>query len=298
MNSLIENKDISEQACGTNFAYVLRDNADFLPTEYKVLQSQRSGCFVKCMKMLYNGKSMLYYMPEGKPLSAMLAALDADRFLTIVAHLFASIIEVQGNGFLRCQNIDLSFEKIYVDAATYQVSLVYLPLAKRLHTDDAGFENTIRTELVKLIDQIPALASEKTRQLSADLSDGTLSLREVYGRIKETRGEHRPEAVTAGSELRLLALNAPSRVELQVTKDAFVIGKKADRCDGVISFNKMISRCHCRIDKAGAGYTITDLESANGTYVNRVRLCPNQPHPIGNGDTVRLANSDFRVIVE
>ena len=90
-------------------------------------------------------------------------------------------------------------------------------------------------------------------------------------------------------------MGAPTRVEIDITKDSFVIGKNASSVDGVISFNKMISRVHCRIDCRKGNYTITDLQSANGTYVNRVRLQPNQPQPIKNGDVIRLANSDFQV---
>ena len=55
MNRLLENSLLQEIACGTNFAYVLSDNGMFLPTEYKVLQSQANSNFVKCMKMLSNG---------------------------------------------------------------------------------------------------------------------------------------------------------------------------------------------------------------------------------------------------
>ena len=76
-----------------------------------------------------------------------------------------------------------------------------------------------------------------------------------------------------------------------------MIGKKAELCDGIIGFNQMISRSHCRINRVGGRYTVTDLQSANGTYVNKVKLQPNVPHPIQNGDVVRMANSDFRVSI-
>ena len=49
MNRLLENGQLQEMSCGSNFAYVLNNNGLFLPTEYKVLQSQSSGGFVKCM---------------------------------------------------------------------------------------------------------------------------------------------------------------------------------------------------------------------------------------------------------
>lgn len=307
MNVLIENKVISEMECGSNFAYILNDNSAFLSTEYKVLQSQANSCFVKCMKMMFNGKLQLFYLTKGlKPFASMIPTMDSESFLTIMASLFSDIIDVNHNGFLSCRNIDIAFEHIYVDPATYKVSLVYLPLNKHLYDDSASFENKIRTDLVKLISDVSTLSTPKTMQFSVDLSDGTLSVEDLYARIKgksiennqanEGRGDPVRNKTKLGL-LRLIAMNAPTRVEIAVTKDAFVIGKKAELCDGVIGFNKMISRSHCRINRRGSQYTITDLQSANGTYVNRVRLQPNQSYPIKNGDIVRLANSDFQISI-
>ena len=154
--------------------------------------------------------------------------------------------------------------------------------------------------MVKLISGIAALTSSKTMQLSADLSNGTYSIEDICAHIKGKTiprgGQPEPyrEAEQTGL-LRIVAMNAPTHVEIAVTKDDFVIGKKAELCDGVIGFNKMISRSHCKFNQCGNRYTVTDLQSANGTYVNKVRLQPNQPFPIKDGDIVRLANSDFQV---
>lgn len=307
MNALIEKNYIKEMECGSNFSYILSDNSTFLSTEYKVLQSQANSCFVKCMKMMYNGKVQLYYLTKGlKSFASMIPSLDADNFLTIVSNLLSDFIDVKHNGFLSCQNIDISFERIYVDPATHKVSLVYLPLNKRIYDDNSSFENEIRTGLVKLISGVSTLSTPKTMQFSADLSNGTLSIEDLYARIKggkSTGGQsHIGQTDMGGGRagsglLRIIAMNAPTRVEIAVTKDEFIIGKKAELCDGVIDFNKMISRSHCRINKKGSQYTITDLQSANGTYVNKVKLQPNQPHPINNGDVIRLANSDFQVSI-
>ena len=308
MNTLIENNYIKEMECGSNFSYVLSDNSTFLSTEYKVLQSQANSCFVKCMKMMYNGMVQLYYLTKGlKSFASMIPNLDAENFLTIVANLLSDIIDVKHNGFLSCQNIDIAFERIYVDPTTHKVSLVYLPLSKRIYDDNSSFENEIRTGLVKLISGVSTLSSPKTMQFSADLSNGTLSMEDLFVRVKGGKivsggQSHVGQTDVGGGKassglLRIIAMNAPTRVEIAVTKDEFVIGKKAELCDGVIDFNKMISRSHCRINKRGSQYTITDLQSANGTYVNKVRLQPNQPHTINNGDVIRLANSDFQVSI-
>lgn len=294
--------------CGSNFAYILSDNNAFLSTEYKVLQSQASSCFVKCMKMAYNGSVQLYYLTKGlKSFASMIPTLDADSFLTIVSNLLSDIIEVKHNGFLSCQNIDISFERIYVDPATHKVSLVYLPLSLHIYDDNSSFENEIRTGLIKLISGVSTLSTSKTMQFSADLSNGTLSVENLYARIKGGRNTNNGqshidqtdvnERKQSSGLLRIIAMNAPTRIEITVTKDSFIIGKKAELCDGVIDFNKMISRSHCRINRKGNQYTITDLQSANGTYVNKIRLQPNQPYPINNGDIIRLANSDFQVSI-
>lgn len=301
MNRLLENGHILEMACGTNFSYILRDNSAFLSTEYKVLQSQANSNFVKCMKMLYNGKIQLFYHTMNlKPFSSMIPALDADSFMIITANLISDIIDVKQNGFLSCQNIDVSFDKIFVDPSTYKVSLVYVPISKRAYDDDSTVENEIRTGLVKLISTVSAISSTKTIQFAADLSNGMLTMEDLRSRIKghtpsTKKSETRTDKNNAGCVLRLVAMNAPTRVEIEVTKDSFVLGKNASSVDGVISFNRMISRVHCRIDRHGGKFTITDLQSANGTYVNRVKLQPNQPQPIKNGDVIRLANSDFQV---
>lgn len=306
MNRLLENGQLQEMSCGSNFAYVLNNNGLFLPTEYKVLQSQSSGGFVKCMKMQYNGHVQLYYMVNNlKPLSNMLPSMDSDSFLVVVTNLFTDIIETRSNGFLSCQNVELSFDKVFVDPSTLKVSLIYLPLSVHLFDDYATYESQLRSNLVKLINGISTLSSARTMRLASDLSNGMLSLDDLYSRLKggvvDPAPTPKPDPVpgkkTTDGKLRIVAMNAPTRVEIEVTKDSFVLGKNASMVDGALSFNKMISRVHCRINKNGTQYTITDLQSANGTFVNRVRLQPNQPHPIKNGDIIRLANSDFQIVI-
>ena len=87
--------------------------------------------------------------------------------------------------------------------------------------------------------------------------------------------------------MRLVAVNTPLPFELKVNRDEFTIGRKESQVDGLISFNKMIGRVHCKVNYIKG--------SANGTYVNKVRITPNEPCRIENGDIVRLANSEFRV---
>lgn len=316
MNTLIEKRKISEMTCGSNFSYILEDHQMFSSTEYKVLQSRSDSCFVKCMKMQMNGFIQLYYLTSDfKPLSALLPSLDPDSFLVVVSNMLSDIIEVKQNGFLSCQNIDISFDRIYVDPSTLKISLNYIPLVKTIYSDYSVFENELRSSLIRTISDIANISSNKTKQFSNDLANGMLSLEELHSHIKggvwrersadipRTQTRMTASASAASSvamdrrhgKMTIVAMNAPERVEIVINKDSFVIGKKAGMCDAVISFNKMISRAHCRIDHQGNQYVIVDLHSANGTFVNRQRIQPDRPVPIKNGDVIRLANSDFQV---
>lgn len=306
MNALLENHIIEELNCGDNFSYLLNDESQFLLTDYKVLQSQSNGGFVKCMKMLHNGKIQFYYLSGGyKPFSAILPTINIESFLIIVANLFSNIVEVKNNGFLSCQNIDISFDKIFVDTSTLKVYLVYIPIRKKAYVDYPAFENELRTSLVKLINSLPNLSSDKVMQFSMDLTNGTYSLEDLYHRIKGVAPKQKPMAMPRYNQprpapnnmMRIVAMNAPMPFEIIVNKPEFIIGKNPSQVDGAITFNKAISRVHCKIAQSGGQFFIIDLGSVNGTYVNRVKLMPNQAHPINNGDIIRLANSDFQISV-
>ena len=301
MGASADDTMFTEMKCGTNFAYILNDNSRFLTTEYKVLQSQTGGSFLRSMKMSYNGKTELYYMTDGcKTFDALAPVLDADRFLTAAGNLLDAVGEVKNNGFLVCRNLDIRFDKIYVELSTYKIRLVYLPAAQPFFRDDGEFENELRAGLVKMIDDRADRELPSLRRLAADLADNMLSLEETAVRLRggeirrSSGGAEIPEL--AGTSVHLAAMSAP-HMEIKVTKDPFVIGKKAAAVDGAVTFNPMISRVHCRICQAGGGYTVTDLKSSNGTFINNVRLTPEQAYPLKNGDILRLANTDFQVVI-
>ena len=309
MNTLIENNLIEEIAYGTNFAYVLNEECTFLPTEYKVLHAQRDNGFLKCLKTFYNGKVQLFYLTETNvSLKSMLFRLNPDSLLTLVSSLLVTIIDVKNNGFLSCMNIDLSYEHIFVDPKTLKVSLAYIPVGQHLFSDYASFENKLRISLIKLISEIQQLSSPDTTQLKNDLQNGSLSIEDIAadfgGRtsVNHERDQRRTaqnvktnHKSAARASMKLISLNPSARVEIAVTKPEFVIGKKASAVDGVVSFNKMISRIHCKITQRQSDFFIEDLQSVNGTYVNGKRLTSHTPTLIKNGDMVSLANSDFQV---
>lgn len=59
-----------------------------------------------------------------------------------------------------------------------------------------------------------------------------------------------------------------------------------------------VSRNHCKLEFAENQMTVTDLDSANGTYVSGVRLEPNQPYTLKKGEELTLGRLPIQFIAE
>lgn len=308
MNELIQQGAITELSGSQNAQYILNDKSTFALTEFKVLRSQTKN-FIKCAKVTYNGKiKLLYFTASFKSFRNMLSSLDEDAFLTVIANVLNAIIEIKNNGFLSCTNLDLSFDKIFVDQSTFEIKFIYLPV-NNPNTDTASFENELRSEFIKLISTIPAFSSEKMKRVSGYLSNGSMSLNQLYGSVcseikgrssassgtRKNTGSDKGSAGGAQKPLRFVSVNSPAKINFNITTPEFVIGKNPSQVNGVITFNNAISRVHCRITYQNNMYSITDLGSANGTFINGSRIVAHRPYQIKNGDMIRLANSDFRI---
>jgi hypothetical protein len=56
-----------------------------------------------------------------------------------------------------------------------------------------------------------------------------------------------------------------------------------------------VSRIHAEITYENAGYYIQDLESRNGTWVNKTKLLPGQKLPISHRDSLRIGHFMIQV---
>lgn len=92
----------------------------------------------------------------------------------------------------------------------------------------------------------------------------------------------------------LRGINTPYCAMYLVDKPSFVIGKD-DNCDAIAYFSNEISHQHARIDWCNDHWTITDLNSTNGTYLNGRRLTPNKGYPLHIGDRFKLSSFSFAV---
>ncbi len=324
VEELLRSGAITELPGASNVAYVLNDSRLFLLTGYKVLKSQEKNIFVRCTRLLYNGKTKLYYFTSGyKSLNHLLPSLNEDSFLIFAANLLSAVIEIKNNGFLSCENLVLSMDRIYVNPSTLTVSLIYLPLT--FNTGDVTLiENQLRSRMIKLIRTTPFLMTRRMQQVCQELASSELSLENVYQELcgqkpispleaKSSGKEEKKQGQASGTEpapeldqdaarklklqpeMLFQSLNAPTPICFKINKPEFIIGKLVSAVDGPLTFSNAISRIHCKIIYDQGAYYIVDLGSVNGTYVNKARLVKDSPCLLKDQDRVRLAKFDFSV---
>lgn len=98
---------------------------------------------------------------------------------------------------------------------------------------------------------------------------------------------------TAKVSARLvLPPGAANVTELQIEKDEISIGRGKD-CDIVLD-DKKASRKHAIIRRSGVNFSIKDLDSANGTYVNDEKVAERD---LSGDDILKIGNVEFRFLV-
>lgn len=108
----------------------------------------------------------------------------------------------------------------------------------------------------------------------------------------------REDGVPAGAELAtsakpVMALVRAADGATYTLPDAPVVLGRSQTCDITIAGNSALSRRHARLDPVGL--TLTDLGSANGTFVGGVRLAPQACVPLAVGATFTLADEGFHI---
>jgi hypothetical protein len=96
----------------------------------------------------------------------------------------------------------------------------------------------------------------------------------------------------SGSSFRLIVRRGPQPNQIyDLSKGVITIGR--DITNDIVINDPEVSRHHLRLTQGGGGFTIEDLGSTNGTFVNGQRLTGARPlshgDMVGLGETVTLA---------
>lgn len=90
----------------------------------------------------------------------------------------------------------------------------------------------------------------------------------------------------------LTDINSPAKSFRAPLNQAIVIGRKADKCDIALDYEKSVSAKHCEISVSGGKFYVTDLQSSNGTFLNGSKVLTKTE--IFSGNTLRLGKLEMR----
>ena len=129
--------------------------------------------------------------------------------------------------------------------------------------------------------------------------EGALFCEECGAKL-EALNELQETAVERHAERLVLASPDGSTLDIPV-KEEVVIGREDPISEvfpdldltGFGGMEKGVSRKHAVIHRSGADYTVEDMGSTNGTYVNRKKVQPNVPQAIKPGDELRFGKLSF-----
>lgn len=315
MEAFLPNSGLKEVSSLGNVAYLLENENDFSATEYKILQSQEDCRFIECIQLKYNGKIKLFYMSSKySPLFENLSSLEEKTFLSMISNLLFSLVRAKENGFLNVSKVLLERDKIFVDKTNHQVWLIYLPLVSTDFQDKAESDG-VRKGVLRILEAWGGDNSKHVNQIAEALENADLQLEEIYrlsvdlqkGDNKQGTALHKKNKTMERFSsflqkepqpiLTLQSTDIEKVAALHIDKSEYIIGKNPNAVDGVIEFNNAVSRIHCKIIYKNKKYYVVDMNSANGTFVNAKRLAPNKPEVIVNGDLLKLANSEFLILI-
>ena len=137
----------------------------------------------------------------------------------------------------------------------------------------------------------------KCKECQMENIEGALFCEECGAKLEE-----KPELVeTAAAQL---VLASPDGGTLEIPEKTEVVIGREDPISDVFpdvdltdlgGMEKGVSRRHAVIHHSGADYTVEDMGSTNGTYVNKKRIQPHAPQAIKPGDEVRFGKLSLSV---
>ena len=101
--------------------------------------------------------------------------------------------------------------------------------------------------------------------------------------------------LTGGVDSRVPALNVLSGPlegrEYRLTNELYMIGRDPE--SDIVIDQREVSRKHAKIVRMASEYLLTDLTSANGVYVNNLKL---ERHVLAHGDVFQIGSCVFQFV--
>lgn len=321
MSVFVDGSYVSLVDHGENFGYLLNENDSFASVDFRVLQGRNDDRFAKAIKLLHNGKIEIFYdVRDYVPFTSQMRLLRTDTIIQFVCDVFGGIIDSRDDGFLSCQNIDISRERIYIEPATSKPKLIYVPISERVFNSFSEFEEMLRRNITREISGEIKKTDDKLEKFLEDVSSSLISIDELYRKYhteRSTAGSGADKTSSGKIGINDININNTNKNNMNISKcrlipdnpdypcieltDALIRignGKDLEWADIVIRAEG-ISRKQCSIRKIGEEFFISDgceeRPSTNHTYIGNLRLDHLKLYKLTVGDRIKMAGITYTI---
>ncbi len=281
----------------------------------RILASGNYSGIVPCVQVPGgNGVQLSYNTWNMKTLYELLPSMYPYRFKVIAENLLAMPAILKSYGVLKCENIYLSLDRIYVSDDN-KVHLVYVPLKSADNKDYSGlFETKLKENISKIVKYFPNVSDSSVaaylRSMGCDVAapaqppvqnipQPAIPVQPVQNiqpvQNVQPAGNMQP-SYNPVPAARFILRSLDGRGDIVITKNEFVIGKSHERADGVVPGSNLVSRAHCKAIIRGDECYLVDTNSLNGTTINGIKMIPGNEHRLINGFEIAIADVKYTFI--
>ncbi|MDO4491467.1 MAG: FHA domain-containing protein [Lachnospiraceae bacterium] len=254
----------------------------------RFLREDSAEDLIPCRWIRFNDKIKLAYFEEGyTSLTTVIRSMTLEQLCEIGTRLLKLVLRLENTELLTPENLTLDTDSIYI-GEDHSLHCIYVPV----ELPEESLLNPIYIKRIyAILEEMCEAVSEGAdiwRRMEYEKANNPGGWKELVGILDD------PYAETSNM-IYLKGINTPTEVVFQVGQEEFLIGSDRNSVDGFIAAENEISPVHARIFWDENGFSVMDMDSAGGTYVNDQRIDPMTKVRFGFGSILRFAEYTFSV---
>lgn len=217
------------------------------------------------------------------------APKDKQKFLKLFGGIVATVFSLE-KYMLSADNLVLDPKEIYVDSEKYVALIPYLPIRNDVQID-TGY-------CIEAFGRLCAALLEKESKEEEDDQYGSTDAFDNLQKNAQESLELKNKTRELGNEKAAYIIRKRTNEKILINRNIFKLGKEEAYVDYCIKNNPTVSRNHADIVRKADGYYLVDKGSLNHTFVDGVKLNPDEYRKLENGCLLQLANEVFEFVYE